>query len=56
VADTIADLVVYVCPGAATCDATGRVRLRARVRINDGANALPVAGNRQMSILSWALS
>jgi Tfp pilus assembly protein PilX len=56
VADTIADLVVYVCPGAATCDATGRVKLRARILINDGANALPVAGNRQMTILSWALS
>jgi hypothetical protein len=54
-ADTIADVTVYVCPGAATCSASGTVKLRARVNINDPTGS-PVAGNRRITILSWNLT
>jgi hypothetical protein len=53
-ADTIVDLTTYVCPGASTCTSSGKVKLRARVRINDPTGT-PVAGARQITILSWSL-
>jgi hypothetical protein len=46
--DTIVDLEVHVCPGASTCNASGRLQLRARVDIT------PVGGSRQVKILSWS--
>ncbi|MCU1690356.1 MAG: hypothetical protein JWN20_2284, partial [Jatrophihabitantaceae bacterium] len=52
--DTIADLTVYVCPGASTCTSSGKVKLRARVRITDPTGT-PVAGARQVTILSWSM-
>jgi Tfp pilus assembly protein PilX len=53
-ADTIADLTVFVCSGSSSCSASGKVKLRARVRINDPTGS-PIAGSRQITILSWSL-
>lgn len=51
---TIVDLSVYVCTGSGTCtQASGRLGLTARVLIYD-ATGSPVAGSRQMKILSWS--
>jgi hypothetical protein len=52
-ASTVVDLNVYVCPGAATCTANDTLKLTARVLVYDSSGS-PVAGRRQMKILSWA--
>ncbi len=50
---TIAQLKVYLCPGASTCDATGELSLIARVQLWDPTGT-PVAKQRQVTVLSWS--
>jgi hypothetical protein len=50
---TIVNLSVYVCPGASTCSSSGHLQMTARVLIYDSTGS-PVAGARQMKILSWS--
>jgi hypothetical protein len=52
---TVIFLTVYDCPGASTCSAGGRLRLRSRVLVFDPGGT-PVAGNRTMNIQSWAVA
>ncbi|KDN22393.1 hypothetical protein DV20_10820 [Amycolatopsis rifamycinica] len=47
-------LSAYVCPGAGTCAPSGTPPARARVAFVDGDPANPVAGARQVSVLSWS--
>ncbi|MFD7156089.1 hypothetical protein ACFV9C_15890 [Kribbella sp. NPDC059898] len=47
-------LTTYVCPAAATCDTGGTPVLRSRVAFGDSDPAAPVAGQRQVSVLSWS--
>jgi hypothetical protein len=49
-------LAVYTCPyvPAATCPVTGTPRLRAKVAFVDADPATPVAGRRQVVVLSWS--
>ncbi|RSD09546.1 hypothetical protein [Amycolatopsis eburnea] len=47
-------LAAYVCPGASTCTPAGTPAARARVAYVDGDPAHPVAGARQVSVLSWS--
>ena len=47
-------LSAYVCPGAGTCAPGGTPAARARVAYVDGDPANPVAGARQVSVLSWS--
>jgi hypothetical protein len=54
IGSTIIYLTVYDCPGAATCSASGRLRLRSRVLVFDPTGT-PVAGSRTMNIQSWAV-
>jgi hypothetical protein len=49
---TIVYLNVYVCSGSSTC-ASGQLQLRTKVAIVD-PTAIPVAGVRQMTVLSWS--
>jgi hypothetical protein len=57
-ASTIVDLTVYVCPGVTmtTCstNSSRRLQLTARVQITDPSGS-PVAGQRQMTVLSWGM-
>ncbi|TCC60338.1 hypothetical protein E0H73_20590 [Kribbella pittospori] len=57
-ASTIVDLTVYVCPGVTTSScssaASKRLQLTARVQITDPTGS-PVAGARQMTVLSWSV-
>jgi hypothetical protein len=50
---TVVYLNVYVCPGSSTC-AGGQLQLRSKVSIVDPTR-IPVAGERQMTVLSWSL-
>jgi hypothetical protein len=50
---TVVYLNVYLCPGQPSC-AAGQLTLRTKVSIID-PSAIPVAGARQMSVLSWSL-
>jgi hypothetical protein len=50
---TFVRLEVKLCPGQPTCT-NGAVRLRAKVEIRD-STGLPVAGPREITILSWNL-
>lgn len=52
-ASTVVDLMVYVCPGSSVCSSSGRLELTARVQLWDPTGS-PVAGARQVSILSWS--
>jgi hypothetical protein len=52
-ASTFVNLTVYVCPGASTCDSSGHKELTTRVRVNDPTGT-PVAGARQITVLSWS--
>jgi hypothetical protein len=52
-AGTIVNLKVYVCPGVSTCSSSGHLQLTARVLIYDSTGT-PVAGARQMKVLSWS--
>ena len=45
---------VYVCPAAATCAASGTPVLRSRVAFLDADPVTPVAGQRQVVVLSWS--
>ncbi|MEV6824721.1 hypothetical protein [Amycolatopsis sp. NPDC051102] len=47
-------LSAYVCPGAGTCLPDGTPVARARVAYVDGDPTNPVAGSRQVSVLSWS--
>ncbi|WP_086853644.1 hypothetical protein [Amycolatopsis kentuckyensis] len=47
-------LSAYVCPGSSTCAPGGTPVARARVAYVDGDPANPVAGARQVSVLSWS--
>ncbi|MEV6872995.1 hypothetical protein [Amycolatopsis sp. NPDC051128] len=47
-------LAAYVCPGATTCEPGGAAAARARVAYVDGDPTNPVAGARQVSVLSWS--
>jgi hypothetical protein len=52
-------LSVYLCPTSATCTVptgtpTPAPALSARVAFVDGSPALPVAGQRQVAVLSWS--
>jgi hypothetical protein len=47
-------LTVRVCPGAATCGSTAAAALRARVAFVDNAPDKPIAGKRQVAVLSWS--
>ncbi|HJQ04578.1 MAG TPA: hypothetical protein VJ872_04000 [Nocardioides sp.] len=55
---TAVDLQVYVCSGSGPCAATGNPALTSRVQFTDGLNdkgiVSPVAGQRQVNVLSWA--
>ena len=50
---TVILLKVYICPGASTC-AGGNLGLSSKVSVID-PSAIPVAGARQMTVLSWNL-
>jgi hypothetical protein len=53
---TVLYLSVYVCQGAGTCSSgTGRLRLRAKVAINDPTGAT-VPGAREVTVLSWSVA
>ncbi len=47
-------LSAYVCPGSGTCAPSGTPSARARVAYVDGDPTNPVAGARQVSVLSWS--
>jgi Tfp pilus assembly protein PilX len=47
-------LTAYVCPGSGTCAPGGAPVARARVAYVDGDPTNPVAGARQVSVLSWS--
>ncbi|OXM69167.1 hypothetical protein [Amycolatopsis vastitatis] len=47
-------LSAYVCPGAGPCALVGTPAARARVAYVDGDPTNPVAGARQVSVLSWS--
>lgn len=47
-------LTAYVCPGKPSCDTTGAPVLRTKVAIVDAVASAPVAGQRQIAILSWS--
>ncbi|MEU4526445.1 hypothetical protein AB0F52_47945 [Amycolatopsis sp. NPDC024027] len=47
-------LSAYVCPGSGTCVPSGTPSARARVAYVDGDPTNPVAGARQVSVLSWS--
>lgn len=55
---TDVDMKVFLCSGAGPCPTTGAPVLTTRVQFTDGVNSkgwvTPVAGQRQVSILSWA--
>jgi hypothetical protein len=52
---TVVWLKVYVCPGGGSCsEATGKLRLLAKVAINDSSGQA-VAGSRTISVLSWSV-
>lgn len=50
---TVAQLEVRLCPGQPSCTG-GSVRLKARVQITD-PSGLPLAGARQMTVLTWSV-
>jgi hypothetical protein len=52
-ASTLVDLIVYVCANQSTCSSAGTMALRVRVRIYDPSGS-PVAGARQITVLSWS--
>jgi hypothetical protein len=47
-------LTAYVCPAGGTCPVTGTGALRAKITVIDGDPTAPIAGKRQIAILSWA--
>jgi hypothetical protein len=49
-------LTAYVCPAGGACPATGTGAVRAKITVVDGDPTAPVAGKRQIAILSWAAS
>jgi hypothetical protein len=51
---TVVYLTVHVCPGTASCSATGRLRLRVKVGIIDPTGE-PVAGDRDITVYSWSV-
>jgi hypothetical protein len=52
---TVVLLTVYVCPGSNTCSAaTGLLRLRAKVAINDPAGN-PQPGRREITVYTWSV-
>ena len=55
---TDVDLTVFLCTGAGPCATSGTPALTSRVQFADGLNAKglvnPVAGQRQVEVLSWA--
>jgi hypothetical protein len=51
---TVVWLNVYLCPGSSSCTAGGVQALRTKVSIVD-SSGLPVAGSRQLTVLSWSL-
>jgi Tfp pilus assembly protein PilX len=51
---TVVYLTVRVCPGASTCSASGRLRLRAKVGIFDLTDT-PEAGDRDIMVYSWSV-
>jgi hypothetical protein len=50
---TVVYLNVFLCPGQPSC-ASGQLMLRTKVSIID-PSAIPVAGARQITVLSWSL-
>lgn len=54
----IVDLKTYLCAGSGPCATTGKPALSSRVEFTDQIDAngivTPVAGQRQVSVLSWA--
>ena len=51
---TVLNLTVFVCPSSSTCSSGGDLKLRTTVAFND-PTGLTVAGQRQVSVLSWSL-
>lgn len=54
---TMVDLKVYVCAQQATCsptDPAAHLTLTTRVKVTDGVHKAPIAGQRQINVLSWA--
>jgi hypothetical protein len=55
---TAVDLKVFVCTGSGPCATTGTPALTSRVQLTDGTNSVgvvnPIAGQRQVNVLSWA--
>lgn len=55
---TDVDLRVFLCTGAGPCPTTGSPALTSRVQFTDGTDSngivSPVAGQRQVQVLSWA--
>jgi hypothetical protein len=48
-------LTAYVCPASGTCPVAGSdPLLRAKITVIDGDPTAPIAGKRQIAILSWA--
>lgn len=46
-------LNVYLCPSSGTCTPSGSPALRAKVALVDDDPAVPSAGRRQVTVLSW---
>jgi hypothetical protein len=47
-------LSAYVCQGSGSCSPGGTPALRAKVAFVDADPVTPVAGNRQVVVLSWS--
>jgi hypothetical protein len=47
-------LTAYVCPGTGACTPGGTGALRSKVAFIDADPVTPIAGQRQVSILSWS--
>jgi hypothetical protein len=47
-------LTTYICPSSSTCGTTGTPVLRSRVAFIDDNPGNPIAGQRQVAVLSWS--
>jgi hypothetical protein len=52
---TVVYLTVHVCPGASTCSAAGRLRLRVKVGIIDPSGSPGTGGDRDVTVYTWSV-
>lgn len=51
---TLVQMKVYLCPGAATCSASGRLALKVRAQIWDVDGDAATTDDREVTVLSWS--